>query len=989
MGILNPIRSLIGSVKVVESNGKITVSALKTKNMFADIYSLWRTNRIAKSMFIKVSPYEIEFYSFFAVEFVYIVDKLLEFPKLNKTSKRSLVSVKNAMLENTWLKSTQEEHDPILNRSKLSLFKFTPKEHQDEFFDKYDNVVPRFRLRGYTLAMGTGTGKAQVLSSLIKVPGGWKRMGDIKVGDPVIAQDGTVTNVTGVHPQGVTRVYRVIFADGRYTDVNPEHLWEIRYRADKGSLLLTTEEIKERLERGTSISRRMAVPLAIPEDSPDIDLPIDPYILGVILGDGHIGEKAVTVSKYDKFIWDKVSSRLPNDLVISELPSSRGLTFSIICKDGVNENSLMWRLRDLGLAGKNAVDKFVPEIYLNGSIKQRLELLQGLMDTDGTVDLNSPCVSYSSSSENLAKSVQYLVRSLGGIARISTKVPTYVYKGEKKTGALHYRVNIRIKKASELFTLPRKLQRAELSNQYSEHLSLRVEKIIEIGMEETQCISISHPRRLYVTDDFIVTHNTYTSLALSQMLGSDFTIIITLKRAVYRVWEKSMKEDFRNPPKYWIYDRDKELKGNPPPFLIFHVEDLRYFKEIASKFRGKKVTLILDESHTLNEETSGRNNIMYEAWKIIEPMSTIWASATPLKAYGTEAITMLRTIDPLMNDDVAEAFRKLYGKSSNKVFDIISHRLGNIVFKAEVVKTEPKIERVPVKIPDPTPFLLTTLKKDMEKFIKDRLKYWEGQRGNALKYYNESLAIFEKALKSPQQKQQFALYRKMFNVIVKTTDYPKIRDTIVFVNKYEKNVLLPALDNERRKKLRSYLSVIKYVELKVRGECLGSLVSKRREEAVEAVMRHAKIEKYIEEAEKKTVVFTSYVKVVDECAKYLKGKGIQPLVVHGSSEGTADSEVKKFETGKERAMVTTFQSLSSAVPMTMANTILALNVPFRSYNMEQAIGRIDRIDQDAPTFVFEFVLDTGDQENINSRTFDILEWSTDQVNSMLNIPDGV
>ncbi|UGO54297.1 hypothetical protein HAYMO_317 [Serratia phage vB_SmaM_Haymo] len=641
MGILNPIRSLIGSVKVVESNGKITVSALKTKNMFADIYSLWRTNRIAKSMFIKVSPYEIEFYSFFAVEFVYIVDKLLEFPKLNKTSKRSLVSVKNAMLENTWLKSTQEEHDPILNRSKLSLFKFTPKEHQDEFFDKYDNVVPRFRLRGYTLAMGTGTGK------------------------------------------------------------------------------------------------------------------------------------------------------------------------------------------------------------------------------------------------------------------------------------------------------------------------------------------------------------TYTSLALSQMLGSDFTIIITLKRAVYRVWEKSMKEDFRNPPKYWIYDRDKELKGNPPPFLIFHVEDLRYFKEIASKFRGKKVTLILDESHTLNEETSGRNNIMYEAWKIIEPMSTIWASATPLKAYGTEAITMLRTIDPLMNDDVAEAFRKLYGKSSNKVFDIISHRLGNIVFKAEVVKTEPKIERVPVKIPDPTPFLLTTLKKDMEKFIKDRLKYWEGQRGNALKYYNESLAIFEKALKSPQQKQQFALYRKMFNVIVKTTDYPKIRDTIVFVNKYEKNVLLPALDNERRKKLRSYLSVIKYVELKVRGECLGSLVSKRREEAVEAVMRHAKIEKYIEEAEKKTVVFTSYVKVVDECAKYLKGKGIQPLVVHGSSEGTADSEVKKFETGKERAMVTTFQSLSSAVPMTMANTILALNVPFRSYNMEQAIGRIDRIDQDAPTLVFEFVLDTGDQENINSRTFDILEWSTDQVNSMLNIPDGV
>ncbi|UQT03176.1 helicase [Serratia phage vB_SmaS-Totoro] len=641
MGILNPIRSFIGSVKVEESGGKIRVSALKTKTMFEDIFSLWRTNRIATQMFLKVTPYQIEFYSFFAVEFVYIVDRLLEFPKLNKTSKRSLSSVKNAMLENTWLKDTLVDYDPILDRSKLKLFKYTPKEHQVEFFDKYDRVVPKFKLRGYTLAMKTGTGK------------------------------------------------------------------------------------------------------------------------------------------------------------------------------------------------------------------------------------------------------------------------------------------------------------------------------------------------------------TYSSLALSQMLHSDFTIIITLKRAVYQVWEKAMNNDFNTPPKYWIHDRDRELKGNPPPFLIFHVEDLRYFKEIASKFRGKKVTLILDESHTLNEETSQRNNIMYEAWKMIEPMSTIWASATPLKAYGSEAITMLRTIDPLMTDAVAEAFKKIYGKSSSKVFDIISHRLGNIVFKADVVKTDPKIERVPVKIPDAKRFLLSTLKEDMGKFINERLKYWDSKRSEAIKYYNESLAIFEKTLSTNQQKQQFALYRKMFNIVVKSTDYVAIKDTIVFVNKYEKNVLLPALDNERRKQLRTYLSAIKYVELKVRGECLGALVSKRREEAVLAIIKYAKLEEYIEAAEKKTVVFTSYVQVVEKCAEYLKTKGIDTLVVHGSSEGSADSEVKKFASGNSQAMVTTFQSLSSAVPLTMANTILALNVPFRDYNMEQAIGRIDRIDQDAPTFVFEFILDTGKEENINSRTFDILQWSTEQVNAMLDIPDGV
>jgi len=361
----------------------------------------------------------------------------------------------------------------------------------------------------------TGGGKAQPLSAKLKVPGGWKQMGDIKKGDLVIARDGTPTQVTGVFPQGVTDVWRVHFADGRHTDVNPEHLWRILDSDNQTHRTLDTRAVSKLLEASPS---RVYVPLCEAEDGPAKPFKIHPYLMGVLLGDGGFTHGNVTVNKPYQQMFDRISELLPANLTCKWRDS---VTFAIVFKDGYRPGEEQWHvrtgLRECGLMGLKSHEKFVPEEYLEGSRQQRLELLQGLLDTDGTVT-KSKSVSFSSSSLQLAEAVQYLVRSLGGIARLTSRIPHYTHLGERKAGRTTYKVSIRYPRPEELFTLAHKQERAK-ATQYSGTLKLRMVRIEELAPEPTQCISVAHEEHLYVTDDFIVTHNTFMSIYSMVQLG--------------------------------------------------------------------------------------------------------------------------------------------------------------------------------------------------------------------------------------------------------------------------------------------------------------------------------------------------------------------------------------------------------------------------------------------------------------------------------------
>jgi hypothetical protein len=415
---------------------------------------------------------------------------------------------------------------------------YTPRDYQEVIIDTCAASMYSTRVD-----LQTGKGKGQILSAKIRIPGGWSTMGEMKVGTKVIAADGTVTEVTGVFPQGLKRVFKVTFADGRSTEVDDTHLWKVYYINTVPHKRWRVVNTVEMLRLISMPNPRVYVQLIEPEVQPEKNLPIPPYTLGVILGDGGLTGTSLIVSKNDEELFTNLDEELPAALRIVDRD---GTSRAIVSTGMVGANPYLNALREMGLWSVSSPGKFIPEGYFEGSRGQRLALLQGLMDTDGTVNTvqSGGSISFSSSSYRLATGVQYLVRSLGGIASISVRETHYTYNGEKNKGQTSYNVNIRYPRPSELFRITRKKERTNDEGQYCADLKLRVKSVEFVGNKETQCISVAHEDRLYVTDDFIVTHNTFC--ALSAASKKAVRTVIMLPPKYFGIWQKALKETYNN-----------------------------------------------------------------------------------------------------------------------------------------------------------------------------------------------------------------------------------------------------------------------------------------------------------------------------------------------------------------------------------------------------------------------------------------------------------
>lgn len=381
-----------------------------------------------------------------------------------------------------------------------------------------------------------GTGKAQPLTSKIMTPNGWKLMGDIKIGDTVLGEDGTYNPVTGIFPQGEQEVYKITFEDGRTAECTSDHLWNIYCHdyPEKNRTINTTELIRK-LNK-PAYAKRLYIPLVSPTDNTWAakDLPIHPYVLGIILGDGHISDKGyVNITSDDQDIIDRVSLLLPNDSKISSRINKIEFGICNLLKHSRNGNIIKTTMNELGLNGKKSYDKFIPTQYLNSSLTQRLELLKGLLDTDGYIGRTGD-VSYFTTSLIMANQVRELIWSLGGVCKIKSKITTYTYKGEKKSGRIAYNLCIRMKDRHNLVSLPRKLERLSEHYQYNDSLRLRIKTIEKVRIEECQCIMVNSKSHLYVTDNYVVTHNTFitTTYAAQEFVKGNFDKIVITRPTV-------------------------------------------------------------------------------------------------------------------------------------------------------------------------------------------------------------------------------------------------------------------------------------------------------------------------------------------------------------------------------------------------------------------------------------------------------------------------
>ena len=406
----------------------------------------------------------------------------------------------------------QEKVDPYLRPLYDALFDLIDAERITKLLEKrVIEVAPLAFMRG----------RAQPLHSRLLTPTGWREMGSIEPGDSVIGSDGNPVAVTGVFPQGAKTVYRVTMTDGSSTLACAEHLWAVRTMEDKRRhkplRILETREMLGNFRRNHQYRYELPL-LSAPVNWARREVLLEPYSLGLLLGDGCITDKTSPtfatsdvelVSSLELALGDmSLSFRRKSavDYVITNPAAGRG---------GIPvRNPLTQALRGLQLAGTYSATKFIPEIYLYNSAEVRLSVLQGLLDTDGgpVVQEGRSCrVQYTTTSERLRDDVVFLVRSLGGVAYWRRRRAEGRQPGFARGREIGYRhdafvMDIRLPDGLEPFRLKRK---ADIYRAHGGGRPMRFIRSIEpVGVQETQCISVAAPDSLYVTDDFILTHNT-------------------------------------------------------------------------------------------------------------------------------------------------------------------------------------------------------------------------------------------------------------------------------------------------------------------------------------------------------------------------------------------------------------------------------------------------------------------------------------------------
>lgn len=370
-------------------------------------------------------------------------------------------------------------------------------------------------------------GKATEINTPVLTPDGFVAIGDLKVEDQVIGGDGKPCNVIGVYPQGEKDVFKLTFDEGTSITCCDEHLWKVaighnRFGDNRNGNekweVLNLASIRKRCGDDPRADMRPATQVCVAEMNHQ-EVPIHPYLLGSILGDGCIGKKGSTsFSTGDKETVGAMSGMLPDGL---QLNYAGQYDYRISRKGaGGRKNEVTEAMRSLGLAGHRSWEKFVPKIYLNNSAEVRLAVLRGLMDTDGSIsdrrsEGHGGTVEYCTTSPQLAKDVEFLVRSLGGKCKTKWRVTSYTYKGVKKNGRPSARLRIRM--TINPFLLKRKADRFIPAESTCSHRLIY--KIEPAGRAECVCIAVDSPDRTYVTSDFIVTHNTLTAEAEFAYIG--------------------------------------------------------------------------------------------------------------------------------------------------------------------------------------------------------------------------------------------------------------------------------------------------------------------------------------------------------------------------------------------------------------------------------------------------------------------------------------
>lgn len=477
-----------------------------------------------------------------------------------------------------------------------------------------------------------GLGKFQDVDSLVITPSGYKRIGDIQVNDEIINSHGYTSHVIGVYPQGIKSIYEVVFNDGARCNSGLEHLWAvntpIRQQRDNPYVVKTLQQI---LDEGLRLKHnfRHRIPITEPIHFNAQEVKISPYALGLLIGDGGL-------SQFNRVTYTSVD----NDLILSvdcelvkfgtELKHDEDCNYHVQYPKPIIEE-----LNKLELQGHKSNEKFIPDIYKFNSAINRLAILQGVMDTDGSISAIG-VTEFVSTSKRLCDDVKFIVQSLGGVAYYSAKQPHYTYKGEYKTGLLAHKLIVNI--PINPFFMQRKSSKWKPNPKYR---PIRcIEQVNYIGDKECVCIATDAPDRLYLTNECIVTHNTVSACGLLSLHRELLPAIIVTKTTIKKQW---MYELIR-----WIGSRKVQVISSSKETAVdgfdFYVTTYDMIKNEDMFSDINPQTLILDECQAIKNHLSGRAKAIQKISSNIPHILAL--SGTPIKNNAGEYFTILNLLQP-------------------------------------------------------------------------------------------------------------------------------------------------------------------------------------------------------------------------------------------------------------------------------------------------------------------------------------------------------
>ena len=490
---------------------------------------------------------------------------------------------------------------------------------------------------------------------------------------------------------------------------------------------------------------------------------------------------------------------------------------------------------------------------------------------------------------------------------------------------------------------------------------------------------------------------TTTSILLKEGLHKKHAIVIAPKSVTANVWPTEIQDtvDGKN---IWVIGDDLKNITKDTDYVVINYEAIDKIRDrILQVFDLKSLMIIVDECHNFKDIESQRTKFLIDLAKTTECQDILLMSGTPIKALGVECIPILALLDTFWDETVHDRFKaiRFYPKLMN---ELLHNRLGFMMFrklKGDVLTLPDKFEEdLAVKIKNGKQYTLEVVKKACVDYADKRLKYYNKRYEIYEQQFLAILEYYEKNILETGEGRTFAKYKRELEIvrrarITSSLELSKdMSERMKWINDYDREMIIPRLPNDMKKVFKDSRTVYKYVHLKVMGEVIGNLLNRLRQEMTSSLIGD-EVMNVIKSAEKKTIIFSDYTDSLHDCYDECVKEGFKPMLITGANSGDAKALVSTFKQDpKLNPLIASIKCMSTGHTINEANTVIFLNVPYRSTDYEQASDRCYRIGQDTAVHVYKLVLDTGTEPNLSTRMHDILAWSKEQFGQIVDGETG-